>query len=97
VVRSALVGLGQRGDQTPVMVIELAPEFRRLNRAAQQKLGREILELSNADRQTRAIRHAAIFPGTFPVDIRHNSKINREWLAAWVKMRPTRILERKTS
>jgi acyl-CoA synthetase (AMP-forming)/AMP-acid ligase II len=92
VARTALVGLGKRGNQTPVMVIELAPDFRGLNRVAQQTLVCEILELANADRQTRAIRHAVIFPGTFPVDIRHNSKINREWLAAWVNRRSSSIL-----
>jgi acyl-CoA synthetase (AMP-forming)/AMP-acid ligase II len=87
VARSALVGLGQRGDQIPVMVIEPAFEFRRLNRAARQKLEREILEFAQADPQTRVIRSVVIFPGTFPVDIRHNSKINREALAAWVEKR----------
>jgi acyl-CoA synthetase (AMP-forming)/AMP-acid ligase II len=93
VARSALVGLGPRGHPTPVMVIELAPEFRRLNRTARQNLAREILEFASADPLTQSIRHTAVFPGTFPVDIRHNSKINREWLTEWVKRRPTRIIE----
>jgi hypothetical protein len=26
-----------------------------------------------------------LFPGRFPVDIRHNAKINREELASWAR------------
>jgi len=34
---------------------------------------------------TNALRHFYVFPGEFPVDKRHNAKIEREKLAMWAK------------
>ncbi len=42
----------------------------------------EMLELARANEKTREITHVLFYP-SFPVDVRHNTKINREALAVW--------------
>ena len=79
VLRSALVGIGPRPRQLPVICIERNPEGRRM---ARKQLSDELLELAGASPLTRSIRHI-LFHNRFPVDIRHNSKIFREQLAVW--------------
>jgi acyl-CoA synthetase (AMP-forming)/AMP-acid ligase II len=78
--RSALVGLGKRGWQLPVLCIEAN---RRLSRAQREDLlYSQLPELASQHAHTRGIREFLLHPG-FPVDIRHNAKIGREKLAAW--------------
>jgi len=43
----------------------------------------ELLKIGARFDYTADIHHFAFFPGLFPVDVRHNSKINREQLAVW--------------
>ncbi|MBU0728513.1 MAG: AMP-binding protein [Proteobacteria bacterium] len=77
VYRSALVGVGEWGNQTPVLIVE--PHEKIANRAA---FFTELLGLANQYDITRPIRNFLIHP-SFPVDIRHNAKIFREKLAVW--------------
>ena len=79
--RSALVGLGQRPNQKPVMIIEPAG---RLDRKQKDRLRAELLELARKHDLTRSI-DAILFHPSFPVDIRHNAKIFREKLAVWAE------------
>jgi acyl-CoA synthetase (AMP-forming)/AMP-acid ligase II len=74
--RSALVGVGLRGGQTPALVVEL--ESRQINPNWQDELRR----FGRAHKRTGSIRHF-LAKSPLPVDIRHNAKINREQLAAW--------------
>ncbi len=78
VLRSALVGLGQRPRQQPVLVVELTPEAGDPTDA----LTAELLALGAAHSLTAEVR-AILFHPSLPVDIRHNVKINREQLASW--------------
>jgi len=75
--RSALVGVGSRGSQEPVLVVELRDSAR-----ACTSLAGEILfhghRLAVAQRVTRVLFHPS-----FPVDVRHNAKIDRPQLARW--------------
>ena len=75
--RSALVGLGSRGSQEPVLVVELRDSAR-----ASSSLAGEILvhghRLAVAQRVTRILFHPSV-----PVDVRHNAKIDRPQLARW--------------
>ncbi|WP_063017940.1 fatty acid CoA ligase family protein [Nocardia niwae] len=80
VARTALVGIGPRGTQRPVLCVELKPgadadvvEVTLRAHAAQFDL-------------TRTITDYLIHP-SFPVDIRHNAKIGREQLAVWAAER----------
>ncbi len=79
VFRSALVGLGNPPDQKPVICIELVCAVARKRRKAIKK---ELLALAAGNDITRDI-DSVLFHKSFPVDIRHNSKIFREKLAVW--------------
>lgn len=81
VFRTALVGIGLKGNQTPVLCVELLPEHRSANR---ETITRELLELGAAHPHTREIKTVMFHP-SFPVDVRHNAKIGREKLAAWAE------------
>lgn len=82
VQRSALVGVGPRGQQTPAIVIELRKECCSQPKLNERELRRELRALAQAHEATRTIEHI-LFAKDFPVDVRHNSKINREQLARW--------------
>jgi len=77
--RTALVGTGPAGRQTPVLCVELEKGV-----AQRGALRSELLELGAAHEHTKTIRTILYHPG-FPVDIRHNAKISREKLAAWAE------------
>jgi acyl-coenzyme A synthetase/AMP-(fatty) acid ligase len=79
VFRSALVGVGPKGNQTPIICVELERESRGLDR---KELTRQLLEISSKFEHTRGIR-TVLYHKAFPVDVRHNAKINREKLALW--------------
>jgi olefin beta-lactone synthetase len=81
VFRSALVGIGQPPRQRPVICIELEPEHEKYDR---ETLTRELLEMGGKHVLTERI-DTVLFHRAFPVDIRHNSKIFREKLAAWAE------------
>jgi acyl-CoA synthetase (AMP-forming)/AMP-acid ligase II len=81
VARTALVGVGSLGSQRPVLVVELK-SGRVPSKAEQQRLTAELLALGEAYEHTRPIRDILFYP-SFPVDVRHNVKIQREKLAIW--------------
>ena len=81
VFRSALVGIGPRSKQKPVICIELARDKRRCNK---KKIRQELRELAQQNILTKDIK-TVLFHKSFPVDIRHNSKIFREKLAVWAE------------
>jgi acyl-CoA synthetase (AMP-forming)/AMP-acid ligase II len=82
VYRSALVGLGPRGQQRPVIVIEPEQGSFPESPAAVQTLTRQLLQLAESNPLTQSIT-TLLFHRSFPVDTRHNVKIHRETLAAW--------------
>jgi acyl-CoA synthetase (AMP-forming)/AMP-acid ligase II len=81
VFRSALVGIGPRNQQQPIICIEIAKAKTGTGKSA---LKSELLDLAAANDLTRSIR-TVLFHKAFPVDIRHNSKIFREKLAVWAE------------
>jgi acyl-CoA synthetase (AMP-forming)/AMP-acid ligase II len=82
VQRAALVGIGPRDCQTPVIIVEPKPERRHRVRTDRQHFETELLALGAGSPLTAGIRQV-LFHRDFPVDIRHNAKIRREALAAW--------------
>ncbi|MBD8525857.1 olefin beta-lactone synthetase [Pseudomarimonas arenosa] len=82
--RSALVGIGPRGQQRAVLCVELEPTAGKPDLKA---LTRELRALGERHAHTRRIDGFLVHPG-FPVDIRHNAKIGREALAVWAAQRP---------
>ncbi|MCA9547766.1 MAG: AMP-binding protein, partial [Myxococcales bacterium] len=79
VFRSALVGVGAPGAQIPVLIIEREPEAPKIPFEA---LVPELKAIAAKFAHTRVIEHF-LEHGPFPVDIRHNAKINRPLLAQW--------------
>lgn len=84
VFRSALVGRGERPDQTPVMLIEPDPTLIPLSDIARDTLLSDLKNLASRNPITRRIETIVIREKPMPVDIRHNSKIFREQLTAEV-------------
>jgi acyl-CoA synthetase (AMP-forming)/AMP-acid ligase II len=82
VYRTALVGVGERGRQRPVLVVEPRAGKTPRTEAARGQLIRELLALGAQHEQTRPIRDVLFHP-SFPVDVRHNAKILRRKLATW--------------
>jgi acyl-CoA synthetase (AMP-forming)/AMP-acid ligase II len=79
--RSALVGVGERGAQTPVLCVELAEGVRH---GEWPGIERELRVIGARHEHTAGIGRFLRHPG-FPVDIRHNAKIGREALAIWAR------------
>jgi acyl-CoA synthetase (AMP-forming)/AMP-acid ligase II len=79
VARTALVGASVAGDAVPVLCVE---PIRKLDRADRRRVRGDLLERAARFEQTRRIG-TILFHPSFPVDIRHNSKIFREKLAIW--------------
>ena len=77
VFRSALVGVGKPGMQFPVLCVEKEKGL-----ISDQELLRNLASRALLYPQTKDITKFLIHP-SFPVDIRHNSKIKREELAVW--------------
>ncbi len=87
---SALVGVGRAGDQLPVIAIKFrARETQTLVRLSRNS-GREVFADFGALAATAIPAHTVCDWMDFeemPVDIRHNSKINREFLREGVSIR----------
>jgi olefin beta-lactone synthetase len=81
--RTALVGVGERDAQRPVLVVEPQPDRVPNTVVDHQRFKMELLALGAAYDHTRAIQDIRFYPGTFPTDVRHNAKIQREKLAQW--------------
>ncbi|TVQ92551.1 MAG: hypothetical protein EA397_07005 [Deltaproteobacteria bacterium] len=77
VLRTALVGIGERGAQEPVLCVELEA-----GEAWTDGLEAEILAMAEGTRWEGVVRRVLHSAG-FPTDARHNSKIKREELRAW--------------
>lgn len=80
IARSALVGIGPKGGQDAVLCYELKPGIGRVRRERDDEL-RAIGKLFPHTARINTFLH---YPKPFPVDIRHNAKISREVIAAWV-------------
>ena len=83
--RTALVGVGERGQQRPVLIVEPREDKRPTTKAAWEKFIAELLALGAEHEQTRLIQDVLFCPSSFPVDVRHNAKIQREKLALWAE------------
>lgn len=77
VLRSAVVGVGPRGQQVPVLCVELRP-----GQVWNDTLSASILALADGTRWAKVVSRALPHPG-FPMDARHNSKIRNEDLTVW--------------
>ena len=79
VARTALVGVGPAGYQTPVLCVEL---LHNVTSHRRERIRFDLLQLGRNMHATKSIKQI-LFHKSFPVDIRHNAKIGREKLAVW--------------
>jgi acyl-CoA synthetase (AMP-forming)/AMP-acid ligase II len=84
--RTALVGVGPRGNQRPVLVVEPVEGRCPTAQIDRQRLVMELLALGTEHAHT-TIETVLLYPDVFPTDVRHNAKIQREKLAAWAAHR----------
>ena len=77
--RTALVGVGERGRQRPVLCVELR---KKVDAANQARILAELEHIGQGHAHTGRIDTFLVHP-KFPVDIRHNAKIGRERLSHW--------------
>lgn len=89
IYRTALVGVGPPGEQTPVIVAEPYPEHWPRKAEAREQLISELLHLGKQNSRTAMIDHVLLHRA-LPVDIRHNAKIFREKLAPWAAVQLAR-------
>ncbi len=84
IFRSALVGVPDgKGKKTPILLVEpLKDQFPKTDREIED-LAAEVLALTKQSEITKEIDKIIVWPA-FPVDVRHNAKINRELLAVQV-------------
>ncbi len=84
-MRAALVGVRLNGKVVPAICVE--HQRTRGGKSIQEhwkQVEESFLERAEQFEQTSGIKTFIPYtPGAFPVDIRHNSKINREQLAKW--------------
>jgi len=83
VLRTALVGIGPAGQQDPILVVEPKPGRIANTPAARKSFLDDLLALGALHPVTKSIQRVLIYPGGFPVDIRHNAKIDRLKLGKW--------------
>lgn len=81
VLRTALVGVGEPGEEVPVLCVELEA-----GASWSERLERELLALADGTRWEGVVQRVLRHDG-FPVDARHNSKIRREDLKVWATHR----------
>lgn len=82
--RTALVGVGPAGAQTPVLCVELREG---LPVREWPRIEEQLRHLGEGHVHTAKVRRFLRYPKPFPVDIRHNAKIGREALAIWAAKR----------
>ena len=92
IYRSALVGLGDALNQTPVLIIEPEKEHWPKSKSDEEILLNELRELAARHWQTDSIEHFLLHR-SLPVDIRHNSKIFREKLRPWAAKRLKSVVQ----
>src|SRR5262249_46614070 len=78
VARCALVGVAR----IPVLIVEPRKRQFPWRRADRRKFSRELVDLAASNPLTLDI-HVVLFRRSLPVDVRHNSKIDRTRLALW--------------
>ncbi|WP_417389174.1 fatty acid CoA ligase family protein [Gimesia sp.] len=84
VYRSALVGVGSKPKQKPVIIVEPEQGDYPATQADRDRFTQELLALGEANPLTESIE-TVLFHRSLPVDIRHNVKIFREKLTPWAE------------
>jgi acyl-CoA synthetase (AMP-forming)/AMP-acid ligase II len=81
VLRTALVGIGPRAREIPVLCVEMQP-----GKAFSGNTEQELIALARGTRWEGLVKRFLPHPG-FPTDARHNSKIRNDELRQWAEQR----------
>lgn len=84
IYRSALVGAGAAGNETPVMIVEPLSDAWPTSPEGMKSLVEEVQQQLAGHPKTSTIKRV-LLKQKLPVDIRHNSKIFREKLKPWAE------------
>jgi len=84
VARTALVGVGRRGREIPLLVVEATPGEYPKGETMTQGFIMQLRDIGRRVPRSADIEHFLFHPG-FPTDPRHNAKIHREELKAWAE------------
>ena len=84
VYRTALVGIGPKGSETPLLVVEAIPGEYPKGETMTQGFIMQLRDIGRRVARSADIEHFLFHP-SFPVDPRHNAKIHREELKAWAQ------------
>ena len=87
VYRTAVVGVGELGEQKPVLVVEPKTGKYPFGKQAKAAFAEELLKLGAQHAHTRPIQTVLFYTKSFPVDVRHNAKVHRLELKAWAEKR----------
>lgn len=79
--RTALVGAELNGEVTPILCVETTNKEQK---QTLDKIKKDLLSTASMNQNTQNIK-TVLFHESFPVDIRHNSKIFREKLKPWAE------------
>lgn len=82
--RTALVGVGNAKEQLPVIVVERIDHFKTLNGRSHREFLAELKMMAQKFEHTKKIEHFLLYD-YFPVDVRHNIKIDRLKLKKWAE------------
>jgi acyl-CoA synthetase (AMP-forming)/AMP-acid ligase II len=82
VQRCALVGVGPPGEQRALLIVEAPGGCIPRARAARAALEDELLHFGSSHPVCRGVERV-LFKRDFPLDVRHNAKIDRESLRDW--------------
>src|SRR5205085_1781825 len=88
--QSALVGIGARGCEEPALIVEPESGSMPANAREREQFMRELRELARERVQSPAQLawpeiDRVLYRRAFPMDVRHNAKIQREKLKNWAE------------
>lgn len=86
--KSALIGLGNKPNQIPVIIIQPYKKYYPKNKNAYNEFVNEVILMKKSYHILNEIKHVLFHP-SLPLDIRHNSKILRKELISFAKERLT--------
>ena len=69
----------------PVIIIEPEPNIKPLSQKENLALVQELYNLGKKSKHTQSIENILIYNKEFPVDVRHNTKIQRHKLVVWAR------------
>jgi acyl-CoA synthetase (AMP-forming)/AMP-acid ligase II len=91
VERTAVVGVGARGAERPLLVVQPKPGILPRSKVMRERLAIDILRVG-LWHPACSVVEGVLFKPELPVDVRHNAKIDRAALKAWAERRSGQTL-----